>query len=91
MLKLNYLSHGYQYYVGHYSAVFVAIMVVPALASYFFSRGIKPRENKLLKPLDNGYRLLSVALRSKKAVITLAGVLFVGALVLVPLSHRVCA
>ncbi|NWO01376.1 MAG: efflux RND transporter permease subunit [Idiomarinaceae bacterium] len=67
------------------SAVFVAIMVVPALASYFFSRGIKPRENKLLKPLDNGYkRLLSVALRSKKAVITLAGVLFVGALVLVP-------
>jgi cobalt-zinc-cadmium resistance protein CzcA len=67
------------------SAVFVAIMVVPALASYFFSRGIKPRENKLLKPLDNGYkRLLSVALRSKKAVITLASVLFVGALVLVP-------
>lgn len=67
------------------SAVFVAIMVVPALASYFFSRGIKPRENKLLKPIDNSYkRLLSIALGSKKAVIALAGVLFVGALMLVP-------
>lgn len=67
------------------SAVFVAIMVVPALASYFFSRGIKPRENKLLKPLDNGYKkLLTRALAGKKVVITLASVLFVGALLLVP-------
>ncbi|WP_258240357.1 efflux RND transporter permease subunit [Pseudidiomarina homiensis] len=67
------------------SAVFVAIMVVPALASYFFSRGIKPRENKLLKPLDNGYKkLLRRALAGKKIVIAVASVLFVGALLLVP-------
>jgi len=67
------------------SAVFVAIMVVPALASYFFSRGIKPRENKLLKPLDRGYkRLLSITLKSKKVVVAIAGALFVAALLLVP-------
>ena len=67
------------------SAVFVAIMVVPALASYFFSKGIRPRENKLLKPLDAGYkRLLSWALRSKKLIVSVAAVLFVGALLLVP-------
>ena len=67
------------------SAVFVALMVVPALASYFFSKGIRPRENKLLKPLDAGYkRLLSWALHSKKLIVSVAAVLFVGALLLVP-------
>ncbi|RDK82500.1 UNVERIFIED_ORG: cobalt-zinc-cadmium resistance protein CzcA [Idiomarina abyssalis] len=67
------------------SAVFVALMVVPALASYFFSKGIRPRENKLLKPLDAGYkRLLSWALHSKKLIVSVAAILFIGALLLVP-------
>lgn len=38
------------------SAVLVALIVVPALASYLFKNGVKKRNNALLEALETGYR-----------------------------------
>lgn len=67
------------------SAVVVALMVVPALATYLFHKGIRPRQNKLLQPLENGYRrLLQRVIGRPKAVATGAAALFLLTLTLLP-------
>ncbi len=63
----------------------VALVVVPALATYAFRRGVKPRISPVLWPLDWLYRrALAWALRGKWLVTALALALFVAALWLAP-------
>ncbi len=68
------------------SAVFVALIIVPALATYLFRHGIRERESPFLKPLDTLYRRgLRWALRKTKVVVGFALVLLISALAVVPL------
>ncbi len=67
------------------AAVLVALIIVPALASYMFRHGIREKESFVLKPLDRLYRRgLSWALRQTKVVVGSAALLLVGALALLP-------
>jgi len=63
----------------------VSLIVVPALASYFFQRGIKARPSPIVTVLERLYRsLLGKAMGKKAMVLVGAGALLVSALVLVP-------
>ncbi|GAW95560.1 MULTISPECIES: efflux RND transporter permease subunit [Colwellia] len=67
------------------AALMVAIIIVPALASILFKRGIKVRESMVLKPLTALYRFsLTKALLWKKTIIGFALTLMVAAIALVP-------
>ena len=67
------------------AAVFVALIIVPALASYLFRRGVRERESFVLKPLDKLYRWgLKLALRLPALVIGCAVILVVAALAVLP-------
>lgn len=67
------------------ASVFVALIVVPALATYLFKSGIRERESLLLKPLNKLYRQgLQWAMRRTKTVVTGAVVLVIAALALLP-------
>jgi len=67
------------------AAVFVAMIIVPALATYLFKSGIQERESFVLKPLEKWYRLgLSWAINKPKIVLSSAVVLVIIALSVVP-------
>ncbi len=67
------------------AALFVALIIVPALATYLFRKGVRQRESVILKPLDTFYRrVLNVALKNGKFVVGSAALLLVAALALVP-------
>ena len=67
------------------ASLFVALMVVPALATYLFRRGVAHKDSSIMKPLDSLYRnLLSNALTRRARVVCIAVSLFVGSLALVP-------
>ncbi len=67
------------------SALLVALIVVPALATYLFKRGVRERESFILKPLDKVYRSsLNWALNQTKIVVGGALVLLISALALLP-------
>lgn len=67
------------------AAVFVAIIIVPALASYCFQRGVREKESIILKPLEAIYRsVLSVALKKTRLVVGATVLLLVAALSLLP-------
>jgi len=67
------------------AALFVAIIIVPALASILFKRGITARESIVLKPITALYSLsLTKALVWKRTIVGLAMVLMISALALVP-------
>ncbi len=67
------------------AAVFVALIIVPALASYLFQRGVRERESFVLKPLDLLYRWgLKLSLRQPKLVVGCAVILVGAALAVVP-------
>ncbi len=67
------------------AAVFVALIIVPALATYLFQRGVREKESFILKPLDNLYRrCLRWALKKTKIVVGCSAILLVAALALVP-------
>lgn len=60
------------------ASLLVALVVIPALASFAFHRAPQHRESPVLKPIASGYRkLLGKALLQRKRVIGLALVLFV--------------
>ena len=66
-------------------AVVVALMIVPALATLMFTKGITPRQSPLLLPLEAAYRGgLRHLLRAPKSVIAASVAMFIGALALVP-------
>jgi cobalt-zinc-cadmium resistance protein CzcA len=68
----------------------VSLIVVPALASFFFQRGLysgnkKVRTSPLVTVLEKAYRYsLTKAMNAKKVVLISASALLVGALLLVP-------
>ncbi|GGQ34983.1 MULTISPECIES: efflux RND transporter permease subunit [Shewanella] len=63
----------------------VSLIVVPALASYFFQKGFKARTSPLVSVLEKLYRSsLTKAMNAKKVILLGAGALLVGALFLVP-------
>ncbi len=67
------------------SAVLVALIVVPALASFMFRRGVKEKESFVLKPLDLLYkRSLKWAMKRSKVVIAGAVISVASALLLLP-------
>ncbi|MFE8073010.1 efflux RND transporter permease subunit [Marinobacteraceae bacterium S3BR75-40.1] len=67
------------------SAVIVALVVVPALASYMFCKGIRERESFILKPLEKLYRMgLAWSLKHSRVVVGAAAVLVVLAALIVP-------
>jgi len=67
------------------ASLIVALLVVPALATYSFKRGVKFKESPVLKPLDIAYRkVLAVALTQRKFVAGGALAIFLGTAALVP-------
>ena len=67
------------------SAIFVALIVVPALATYMFKKGVKARESIILRPLERWYRKsLTLAMQQTKVVIGISLILLFSAMVLVP-------
>ena len=67
------------------ASLIVALLVVPALTTYLFKRGVREKESFVMKPLDRLYRkALGGALKMQTVVIGLALALFVGSLALVP-------
>ena len=68
-----------------FASLFVALMVIPALASYAFKTGVVEKESPVLKPIDKQYRLrLKQALLKKSLIVKTAIGLFIGSLILVP-------
>jgi len=67
------------------SSLIVALVFVPAMASYVFRKGVKERTSPIMKPLDIAYlSTLPFALKHKASVVITALVLFIGAMALVP-------
>ena len=67
------------------ASLLVALVVVPALATYLFRKGVREKESFIMKPLDKGYRkLLAGALKKRALVVVSAISLFIGSLALVP-------
>jgi len=67
------------------SAIFVALIVVPAMATYLFNKGVTERESILLRPLDRWYRKsLAIAMKRTKWVIASSVILLFVAIALVP-------
>jgi len=67
------------------SAIFVALIVVPALATYMFKSGVVERESFVLKPLLKLYSsALKVVMRNTKTVIISSVVLLASAVALLP-------
>ncbi len=67
------------------AALLVALIVVPALASFVFRSGIKQRPSPIVVPLEKLYRLLlERAMHHKVLVVGTAGFLLVLSLFLVP-------
>ena len=67
------------------ASLVVALLVVPALASYSFRRAVKHRVSPVLTPIEWAYRKsLQPALRARGFVVGVALLLLGGALLLVP-------
>ncbi|WP_444993878.1 efflux RND transporter permease subunit [Aliikangiella sp. IMCC44359] len=67
------------------AAVMVALLIVPALATYLFRRDIVQRESFILKPIDRFYRKsLRWAVNNAKFVIASALVLVISAAIMLP-------
>lgn len=68
------------------TSLVVALVVIPALASYAFTKPVKHRDSPVFKPLDWIYRRsLRLALKAKWIVVAVALAVFAGAMALVPL------
>ena len=67
------------------TSLVVALVVIPALATYAFRRAVKHRDSPVFKPIEWLYRrALTYALKARWAVALTAVLLFVGALLLLP-------
>jgi cobalt-zinc-cadmium resistance protein CzcA len=67
------------------ASLFVALIVVPALATYFFQRGVIYKESFMMRPISRAYRMaLNAALARRKQMVLGAVVLFASAIVLIP-------
>ena len=67
------------------ASLLVALIVVPALATYLFKRGVKHKDSMVMRPLESAYKkTLPWAQQHRRTVVTSALLLFAGALALVP-------
>ncbi len=67
------------------SAIFVALIVVPAMATYIFTKGVKERKSIFLPALERRYRQgLTMAMQHTKVVIATSIILLLSAIALVP-------
>lgn len=67
------------------SAVFVALIIVPALATYLFRKGIRQRKSFILKLLEFLYRKgLTWAMRHNIVVVGIAAIMVVAATLVLP-------
>lgn len=67
------------------ASLFVAMMVIPALATYLFKSGIKHRQSPVFRPIKRFYqKALTKALKYPKQVIMTAITLFLISLALLP-------
>ena len=67
------------------ASLLVALVVVPALATYLFKRGVREKESFIMRPLQRLYRrALAGALKKRWLVVGMALFLFAGSLVMVP-------
>ena len=67
------------------ASLLVALVVVPALATFLFTQGVQHKNSLIMRPLSAVYRpALRAALSWRKMVVTLALALFIGALALLP-------
>ncbi len=67
------------------ASLMVALMVIPAISTYLFKRGVDHKSNFIIDGLERAYKKsLSVALEAKKTVIAIAVSMFIGALSLIP-------
>ena len=72
------------------ASLLVALVVVPALATYFFTHGVKHKDGFVMPPLTALYRkALPVAQQQRKMVVTVALGLFLGSLALFVSGHRI--
>jgi len=68
-----------------FASLIVALMVIPALATYVFKRGVVEKESPVLRPIEKHYRLrLKQALVKRSVVVKTALGLFIASLLLVP-------
>ena len=68
------------------ASLFVALMVVPAMATYLFRNEVKEKHNVIFSPIENGYRsLLRFSLVHKFSMVLAALGLLLGSLYLIPL------
>jgi cobalt-zinc-cadmium resistance protein CzcA len=71
--------------IAMFAALLVALIVVPALAMFLFKHGIKPKASLIVKPLVEFYqRSLTIALVWRKMIITMAIILMLASLALLP-------
>ncbi|MCK5335868.1 MAG: efflux RND transporter permease subunit, partial [Gammaproteobacteria bacterium] len=67
------------------ASLLVALMVVPAMASFLFTKGVEEKHNAILTLVEKRYRqFLSLALAYKSRVVMTAVALFIGSLLLLP-------
>ncbi|GLP96526.1 efflux RND transporter permease subunit [Paraferrimonas sedimenticola] len=67
------------------AALAVALVIVPALATYMFKFGVKERQSIVLRPLEQVYRVvLAWALSHRRAVVGSVLLLIVSALAVIP-------
>ena len=67
------------------ASLLVALVMVPALTTYLFRRGVQHRDNVITRKLDSGYRrLLQSALTKRSLVAGSAVAMLIGSLLLVP-------
>ncbi len=67
------------------ASLLVALVVVPALATYLFRHGVREKESFILRPLAAIYRWsLRVAMKQRWLVVGTALAMFAGAIALVP-------
>ena len=67
------------------ASLFVALIVVPALATYLFRQGARQKDSIIMRPLAKAYTVsLGRALARPKRVVSGAFILFAGSLALLP-------
>ena len=68
------------------ASLMVALVVIPALSTYLFTKGVDHKSTRILDAIDALYKkTLAAALQSRKKVVIIAIGLFIGSLALVPL------
>ena len=66
-------------------ALIVALVVIPALATYMFKTGVVEKPSPVLVPIEKRYRsMLKMALKKKYIVVVSSFILFIASLVLLP-------